>query len=64
MLSLMPSSDKLYRFIIKQLHHITTLLHRIRSVANPSLELLELETIEKQKKLNEGNGSYQTLWIR
>ena len=35
-----------------------------RSVVNPSLELLTLKTIEKQKNLNEGNDSYQILRIR
>ena len=51
-------------FRLGQLHHITTVQHRIRSVVNPSLELLKLEMIEKQKNLNKGDGSYQTVWIR
>ena len=59
MLSLISGSDKLCRFIkqryaefgfrLGQLHHITTVQHRILSVVNPSLKLLKLKTIEKQK---------------
>ena len=59
MFSLISASANLYRFIkqwysefgsrLRQLHHITIVRHRIRSVVNPSLELLRLKTIEKQK---------------
>ena len=72
MLSLISASAKLHRFIkqyaefrfrLGQLHRITTVRHRIHCVANPSLEILKLKTIEKQN-FNEGDGSYPTLRIR